>query len=279
MFLCVHISDAIHLHTSTCYINCSRNSYNMPQVDIWICKNMQKSSNSWPIFIFHMDHTCVQKMVYGEPLLARSEGPLVLFAPLIDLPATVGWLSWALANGTIALSGNCWDSGHPKMSCSIFKHYLFIIQYHSYLFITDDWIYWIKAMHATNILGQIFCTTIPAYPKVVKSSQERKDADGEMQQTGEVVHKQQRWGQYLPTNAMMYAQPYLYWVGSSPANFSAHRAKHLMLVSAPKQITRKFWWLSKKPGLAWSLLHIATIHIHLCNSSTAFKVWPSSGGI
>ena len=40
-------------------------------------------------------------------------------------------------------------------------------------------------MHATNILGQIFCTTIPAYPKVVKSSQERKDADGEMQQTGE----------------------------------------------------------------------------------------------
>lgn len=64
-------------------------------------------------------------------------------------------------------------------------------------------------MHATNILGQIFCTTIPAYPKVVKSSQERKDADGEMQQTGEVVHKQQRWGRYLPTNAMMYAQPYL----------------------------------------------------------------------
>ena len=47
-------------------------------------------------------------------------------------------------------------------------------------------------MDATNILSQIFCTTIPAYPKVVKSSQERKDADGEMQQTGDVVHKQQR---------------------------------------------------------------------------------------
>ena len=99
MFLCVHISDTIHLHTSTCYINCSRNCYNMSQVDIWICKNMQKSSNSWPIFIFHMDHTCVQKMVYSEPLLARSEGPVILLAALVHLPAmtVVGWRSWALA--------------------------------------------------------------------------------------------------------------------------------------------------------------------------------------
>jgi hypothetical protein len=72
-------------------------------------------------------------MVYSEPLLARSEGPLVLFSSIVDLPATVGWRSWALANGTIALSGNCWDSGHPKMSCSFFKHYsLFnIIHIHS----------------------------------------------------------------------------------------------------------------------------------------------------
>ena len=89
-----------------------------------------------------MDHTCVQKMVYSEPLLARSEEPLVLLPAIIDLPAmtVVGWRSWALANGTIALSGNCWDSGHPKMSCSFFKHYslFIIIQDYSYLFITYD---------------------------------------------------------------------------------------------------------------------------------------------
>ena len=105
--------------------------------DVHTYKHLVQSCRCDHRVISHRRGLSISLLATLVDLPAMTVGPLVLLASLVDLPATVGWRSWALAkNGTIALSGNCWDSGHQKMSYSFFKHYS--ILYDSYLFITYD---------------------------------------------------------------------------------------------------------------------------------------------
>jgi len=69
-------------------------------------------------------------MVYSEPLLARSEGPVIFFSALVHQPAmtVVGWRSWALAKmemGQLPCQEIAGTLGTKK--CHI--HFLNIIQY------------------------------------------------------------------------------------------------------------------------------------------------------
>ena len=94
--------------------------------DVHTYKHLVQSCRCDHRVISHRRGLSISLLATLVDLPAMTVGPLVLLASLVDLPATVGWRSWALAkNGTIALSGNCWDSGHQKMSYS----FLNIIQY------------------------------------------------------------------------------------------------------------------------------------------------------
>ena len=127
----------------------------------WYAKHMQNTCGMTHLHISHVSHVFIQIVGYrwvqwtSAHSLRGTGGSFCHGCWCACNDPNDRWRSWALADKIGRW--NCWDSVWHQ------KKVIFSLQYYSYWFMTYDWT---KAMHATNILGQIFCKTkIPAYPR------------------------------------------------------------------------------------------------------------------